>query len=116
MPSCRQRRPSLRYRWADCKNLIRSHFPIIYDTKVLASEYCLRSNPRNRTHLAAVYQQAMGSNPQWEQMFGPDNTVYNDGLSPYEAADQEHDAAFDAYMTGIAFCGLSYTYVHPSAL
>lgn len=84
--------------WADCKELIHSHFPVLYDTKILATEYNLRDNPRSRTHLSAVYQHAIANNPGWERTFHLDN--------PLE--QQLHDAAYDAHITGVAFCGLSY--------
>lgn len=84
--------------WAECKLLIHSHFPVIYDTKILATEYSLRDNPRSRTHLSAVYQQTIENNPEWERTFHLNNPL----------DEQLHDAAYDAHLTGVAFCGLSY--------
>lgn len=91
--------PTLPDDWAECKALIHSYFPILYDTKCMASQYSMREHPRARTHLASVYEQAIASNPQWELVF----------QSGTGQDDQAHDAAFDAYMTGVAFCGLSFT-------
>jgi poly(A)-specific ribonuclease len=91
--------PTLPSEWGDCKRLIRSYFPVIYDTKCMASYYSIRDNPRARTQLSSVYEQVIANNPQWEMVFQTGNG----------RDDQAHDAAFDAYMTGVAFCGLSFT-------
>jgi hypothetical protein len=76
--------PTLPEAWDDCKELIHAHFPIVYDTKIMASEYCSRGYTRNHTHLAAVYQQAITSYPRWNGA-----VVDQDDLQ-----EQEHDAAF----------------------
>ncbi|KAL3944266.1 MAG: hypothetical protein SGBAC_001660 [Bacillariaceae sp.] len=86
--------------WSDCKQLIHTYFPVIYDTKCMASEYGSRDNRRTPTHLSAVYEQTLASHPQW-------NRTFQNGDDGDE--QQAHDAGWDAYMTGAAFCGLSYT-------
>jgi len=85
--------------WPDCKQLIHSYFPVIYDTKCMASEFVARERRGGPTHLAAVYEQTLSSHPHWNRTFGS-----VDG----DEQQQEHDAGWDAYMTGAAFCGLSY--------
>lgn len=87
---------SLPQHWSSCKELIHSYFPVIYDTKVLASEHC--SEQIGRTHLQAVYENVLRSHPEWQQRRVTD-----------EVEEQAHDAAFDAYMTGVSFCGLIYS-------
>lgn len=87
--------------WVECKQLIHSYFPVIYDTKCMASEYVSRQNDRTPTHLSAVYEQTLSSHPQWNRTF------QNSGDGGEQ--QQDHDAGWDAYMTGAAFCGLSYT-------
>lgn len=91
--------PTLPDQWAQCKELIHSYFPVIYDTKTMASQFCTRENPRSRTHLAAVYEQTITNQSFW------DRTFVLDGREQMQ--EQLHDAAFDAYMTGAAFSGLS---------
>ncbi|CAJ1945089.1 unnamed protein product [Cylindrotheca closterium] len=87
--------------WHDCKQLIHSYFPVIYDTKCMATEHGSRENSRTPTHLSAVYEQTLSSHPQW-------NRTFQNGGDDDEQ-QQAHDAGWDAYMTGAAFCGLSYT-------
>jgi hypothetical protein len=67
----------------------------------MASEYCIKEISRGRTHLAAVYEQTIANHPQWNRIFSLNGQE--------QLQEQAHDAAFDAYMTGAAFCGLSYT-------
>jgi hypothetical protein len=93
--------PLLPDTWEECKQIIHSHFPVIYDTKTMASEYCTRENARGRTHLSAVYEQTILGHPQWDRVF-----LLN---GEEQTEEQAHDAAFDAYMTGAAFSGLSST-------
>jgi hypothetical protein len=51
--------------------------------------------------LAAVYEQTIVNQPQWDRIFVLDGRE--------QLQEQVHDAAFDAYMTGAAFGGLSNT-------
>jgi len=86
--------------WPECKQILHAYFPVIYDTKCMATEFISRENERGPTHLSAVYEQTLRSHPQWNRTFR------NSGVEDEE--QQEHDAGWDAYMTGAAFCGLSY--------
>jgi hypothetical protein len=88
--------PTLPGSWGGCKEQIHSYFPVIYDTKVLASEYC--AEYKNRTHLQGVYEATLEFYPEWRRK------------EPSEKLEQQpHDAAYDAYMTGVSFCGLTRT-------
>jgi hypothetical protein len=90
--------------WPEAKHLIHSYFPVIYDTKIMASQYGPRDNSRAPTHLSAVYEQMILGHPHWDRAFQAHGSQ-----EQQPAQEQEHDAAWDAYMTGAAFCGLSYT-------
>jgi len=95
--------PKLPDNWSECKRLLHSHFPVVYDTKILASDYCLRNNITRRTRLEDVYEQTVADYPHWKHR----TFCLNNGQAQKD--EQAHDAAYDAYMTGVAFCGLSYT-------
>jgi poly(A)-specific ribonuclease len=86
--------PTLPGDWNDCKRAIHSFFPVIYDTKVLASEYCT-NEVRRQTGLQTVYEETLEKYPEWRDAS--------------QLTGQVHDAAHDAFMTGVCFCGLSYT-------
>jgi len=93
--------PKLPDNWNDCKSLVHSHFPVIYDTKMMATDYCSEDNQSSRTRLDDVYLKAVASHPHWK------NRVFNlNGQAQQD--EQSHDAAYDAYMTGVAFYALSY--------
>ena len=81
--------PSLR----ECKELIGAHFPIVYDTKLVATE-CSPIQHNENTTLGSMY----------------DRIAYLEGLinrielvvtSVDAPPDQEHEAAYDAHMTGV---------------
>eukprot|EP00934_Nitzschia_sp_Nitz4_P006019 Nitzschia sp. Nitz4//scaffold13_size275219//72416//74749//NITZ4_000858-RA/size275219-augustus-gene-0.257-mRNA-1//-1//CDS//3329535966//6009//frame0 len=86
--------PELPSDWTECKNLIHSYFPVIYDTKTLACEYSLKEKHR-RTHLGALYEYALNANPKWNRIFSRDG---EDQLQ-----EQLHDAGYDSYCTGVIF-------------
>jgi hypothetical protein len=139
--------------WDDCKQVIHSYFPVIYDTKTMALEYCNRNGTvgdedavadlsfHNRgTHLGAVFERTVSNQPGWNRAFayqqqeqhpppphpplaigvGGVNLAGGGGappirpppipglLIPPHPQDEAHEASYDAYMTGAAFCGLSY--------
>ena len=94
--------PKLPDNWIDCKRLIHSHFPVVYDTKIMATDYCSEDNQSSRTRLDDIYLKAVANHPHWK------NRIFNlNGQSQQD--EQSHDAAYDAYMTGVAFCALSYS-------
>lgn len=80
---------------SDCKALVRSYFPIIFDTKVLSIEYCGYA----QMNLATLFR-TVGD---------PGLQVVSSGADPIGDAlgSTEHEAAYDAYMTGAVFVGLS---------
>ena len=91
--------PVLPHTWEECKELIHSYFPVVYDTKTMASEYCGWENPWSRTALGTLYEQTILSYPEWDRVFTLDGRE--------QLREQAHDAAFDAYMTGAVFYGLT---------
>jgi len=93
--------PKLPDHWDDCKTLVHFHFPVIYDTKIMATDYCSDDSHSSRTRLDDIYLKAVASHPHWK------NRIFNLNGQPTQD-EQSHDAAYDAYMTGVAFCALSY--------
>jgi poly(A)-specific ribonuclease len=75
--------------WKECKHLIHSYFPVVYDTKIMANEYCDREIFGGRTHLAAVFEQTLLRHPQWNRVF------YVNGQA--QLHEQLHDAGYDSY-------------------
>jgi len=105
--------------YQECKDLISKYWPIIYDTKVISTECNCWGNNNNdlnaqNTNLANLFRNVVqdGSPPSNEQRM-----LYMDQLQVIESVgnmrggaasvqDQEHEAAYDAYMTGSVFLGL----------
>lgn len=95
-----------------CKDLISDYFPIVYDTKVLATE-CLcwdgDDNDQNAqaSNLANLFQVVV-RDPMLQDrpIIDEIQVVPAVGRSNGNVEDQEHEAAFDAYMTGAIFLGL----------
>jgi poly(A)-specific ribonuclease len=75
--------------WPECKEMIHSYFPVIYDTKLMANECCHRDTVRGRTHLGALYELALLTYPRWNRVFTTNGSAEGQG--------QLHDAGFDAY-------------------
>jgi CAF1 family ribonuclease len=121
--------------YQECKQMIHSYFPIIYDTKTLATEYVdwdddasTASNERQvNTGLSSLFQMlARDPNHYYNNLSREANNANHRILlddiyvvpTPVEATslsttvssvpieDQEHEAAYDAYMTGVIFVGL----------
>jgi hypothetical protein len=75
--------------WQECKHLIHSHFPVVYDTKIMANEYCDREIFRGRTYLATVFEQTLLRHAQWNRVF------FLNGQA--QLHEQLHDAGYDSY-------------------
>jgi len=72
-------------------------FPVIYDTKVMASE-CSPSNHTFNSTLGNLYDRNAHLTNRMEVVsIGGANVPM----------DQEHEAAYDAYMTGVCFIGMA---------
>jgi hypothetical protein len=105
--------PKLPDEYQECKKLISSHFPIVYDTKVLATECaCLLDGNANEqiasnTNLSNLFEMFVSSSlngdPALVEQLQVVQIQEHQGMI---VEDQEHEAAYDAYMTGAVFLGL----------
>ena len=93
----------------DCKSIIRSYFPNIYDTKVLASE-CTSQFNNDATTLSQLFQKSTENGfldrLRVVEAFRGNNVSLDDSGSGNNTTDQEHEAAFDAFMTGCVYIRL----------
>ena len=102
----------------ECKRLISSYFPVVYDTKVMATE-CSALWNNDRTVLSYLYENVVRDDPamlhsidvvQVRGGLNDDDEEEEDGEveeEPEVPDGQEHEAAYDAFMTGSVFAGLS---------
>ena len=81
------------------KEQLKTYFPVVYDTKVMASENLSHWIGSEPTHLGYLYQKAVCE--QDAICYKLDEV--NDGE---DLSEQEHEAAYDAYMTGTIFLSL----------
>ena len=85
----------------ECKQLVRSYFPLIYDTKVLSVEHCGYGEMNLQTLYGAV-----GDTNLLDLVYSA-----QDGGDAFAVAagdaDAAHQADYDALMTGAIFVGLS---------
>jgi CAF1 family ribonuclease len=107
-------------KYGDCKLVITEHFPLIYDTKVLATEcpcWDSDSNEQNAstTNLANLFQIVVCDPNYYYNRSEENSRALLDDIYVLPAVgrsnkgnveDQEHEAAYDAYMTGAIFVGL----------
>lgn len=82
------------------KAQVRQYFPIVYDTKVLSLE-CSTLWNNEQTNLANLFQKIVLDSGLLSRI-----DVVEDTEDGEVAEDQEHEAAYDAYMTGCVFIGL----------
>jgi hypothetical protein len=87
--------------YVDIKALIRQYFPVVYDTKVVATE-CSTPWKNDNTNLSNLYQKAVRENDSLENKIAVVTSANNDPSNQ----DQEHEAAYDAFMTGAIYIGL----------
>ena len=91
--------PTLPESLSECKALVSSYFPVIYDTKVVSTEHTSTwSNDQN--NLANLYNSVVRENPH---LF---TSIKNLDLGGPNDTQQEHEAAYDAFMTGSIYVGL----------
>lgn len=72
-----------------------AHFPLTYDTKLL----CSHAKGIKKTWLSEAYDQCLEN----EQLAGNLQFEYAPKFKMYDEEVQEHEAAYDAYMTGCIF-------------
>jgi len=89
----------------ECKTLINSYFPVVYDTKVMASE-CSASWNNEPTILATLFEKIVSQNHAVSSSIKMVSDEEEDG-EVVEDVGQEHQADYDAYMTGSVFIGIS---------
>jgi hypothetical protein len=79
--------------YVECKKLVTSYFPLIYDTKVMATEGVSR---HDNTVLSQLFAAVI-----------PEGAVAELQLTEDVTDSAAHEASHDAYMTGAVFYGLS---------
>jgi len=89
-------------RYEDCKAMIRQYFPIVYDTKIVTTE-CSALWGYDMSNLSNIYQRVVRDGSGLESKFHVLSCNENDESA---AEDQEHEAAYDAFMTGAVYVGL----------
>lgn len=85
--------PTLPESYEECKSLVTGYFPLIYDTKVMATEGAVR---QDNTVLSQLFTTVV-----------PDETAADLHLTEDATGAAAHEASHDAYMTGAVFYGLS---------
>jgi len=85
--------PTLPSPFSECKALIQKHFSCIFDTKVLAAERSTAYNDANSS-LGDTFDRITSDQNILQYVDDEDDGV------------QCHEAAYDAYMTGLCFLGL----------
>lgn len=85
--------PTLPETFLDCKALVVSYFPLLYDTKVMATEGASR---HDNTVLSQLFTSAV-----------PDELASDLQLDEESIGAAAHEASHDAYMTGAVFYGLA---------
>lgn len=89
--------PTLPETLVEFKNTIAAHFPVFYDTKVMATE-CSPTHHNDNTGLGNLFDRIC----RVQNLTMRIEMVEPEGAPP----DQEHEAAYDAFMTGVCFAGL----------
>lgn len=85
--------PTLPDSYKECKALIRHYFPLLYDTKIMATEGMTR---HDNTMLSQLFTAVV-----------PETLASDLHLTDDSTGAQMHEASHDAYMTGAVFYGLS---------
>jgi hypothetical protein len=90
----------------ECKSLIQSYFPVIYDTKVVATEHTTLWCNEN-SNLSNLFCKVVRENEDLESKLKVVRPHVVEGQVEEEESNQEHEAAHDAYMTGAIYIGLA---------
>jgi len=94
--------PTLPDHFEDTKKIIRTFFPLVYDTKVLATEYSDAIIQGSKTSLEDLYGLTCTEGAFMTAQMKVPSIANHDGSSQGQA----HEAAYDAYMTGSIFNAL----------
>jgi poly(A)-specific ribonuclease len=92
--------------YLEAKALLVDYFPMVYDTKVLSTEYLEQSNFGDNTVLGNLYTKFVKN----DELFDLPNQfqiVDAVGDNSTTSSDQLHEAGYDAFMTGAVFVALS---------
>jgi len=87
--------------FSDAKNLIHGYFPLIYDTKYLATECAPASLWNDNTALEHLFIKVIQDNEDARNLVetAPDLSLSGGNV------ERAHDAAYDAFMTGSIYIG-----------
>ena len=115
----------LPHEYQECKQMLHTIFPYVYDTKILATEcpcwdendqHTLNSNLATLFHMTGRIPPDQNSNrvllddifvvPAVTTKMSSAKFKNNERNVAVTVDDQEHEAAYDAYMTGVIFIGL----------
>lgn len=94
--------PTLPDHFEDTKKIIGMYFPLVYDTKVLATEYSDAIIQGSKTSLEDLYGLTCTEGAFITARMKVPSIANHDGRSQGQA----HEAAYDAYMTGSVFNAL----------
>mmetsp|Transcript_31305 Transcript_31305/g.65927 ORF Transcript_31305/g.65927 Transcript_31305/m.65927 type:complete len:738 (+) Transcript_31305:1488-3701(+) len=95
--------PSLPEAFEDTKKVVRGYFPIVFDTKVLGTEYSDASIKGGNTALGELFNTTCNNGESDDILsLKVPHIVNQDGRSQGQA----HEAAWDAFMTGCVFNSL----------
>lgn len=104
--------------YASFKQQLQKHLPEIYDTKTIAGKLS-GDSAFQLTHLGAVYQECRRraglSFDTFSRKFQLPPGFYNYNDQAVKTQNKAHEAAYDAYMTGVAFSILRDLYADVTA-
>ena len=94
--------------FSEAKALLHSYFPMVYDTKFLATECAPASLWNESTHLEGLFIKVIRDNEEASNLVQLAPDVVGGGALGYLPGNEEqaHDAAYDSYMTGAVYIGV----------
>ena len=93
--------------FAEAKSLIHSYFPVIYDTKFMATERVPAAMWNESTDLEGLFTRIIKEYNEMSHLvwLAPDSADES-GFAYLGRESQAHDAAYDAFMTGAVYVGI----------